>query len=194
MKVALIQSGNYCSVLNALRQLGINPVVTLDQNKIVDSDKVIFPGVGHAYAAMNALRESGLERVIPQLIQPFLGICVGMQLLCASSEEGESRCLGIFNVPVKKLVDVPKLPHMGWNTLLKTSGPLFKDIEKDDYVYFVHSFAPSICSHTSAECVYEASSPPFSAALHRDNFHAVQFHPEKSGEVGFKILSNFLSL
>jgi len=186
--------GNIRSVVNALRRAGVdNPVYTGDPAQLRAADKVILPGVGEASTAMRALVGSGLAELIPTLTQPVLGICVGAQLMCASSEEGDTECMGIFPAKVCRFAPAPglKIPHMGWNSISKMSSPLFAGLPEGAYVYFVHSYYPQICSATIAE---SAHGVPFSAALGRDNFYACQFHPEKSGETGALILKNFLSL
>jgi len=200
MKVAIIKynAGNVQSVLYALQRLSIDATVTDDHDEIKMADKVIFPGVGHAASAMEYLKKRKLDNLIISLQQPVLGICLGLQLLCKSSEEGNTKCLGIFNTEVRKFDDsvfqnknlVPvKIPHMGWNTINHLSSKLMKGIPDDSYVYFVHSFYAEVCDETVATADY---IQPFSAALHKDNFYGVQFHTEKSAQVGEKILSNFL--
>ena len=185
-------AGNVLSVMNALSRIGSDAVLTDDPDTIISSDRVIFPGVGEASSAMSYLREKGLDEVIKGLTQPFLGICLGMQLMCSSSEEGNVECLGIFP---ERVTLFPrgrgfKIPHMGWNTLERTSGPLFRGIQDEEYVYFVHSYYVSSSSSSSALTEYDGIT--FSSALSRDNFHGVQFHPEKSGRTGERILRNFL--
>ena len=200
MKVAIIKynAGNVQSVLYALQRLGINASVTGDHDEIKAADKVIFPGVGHASSAMDYLKQKGLDRLIVSLQQPVLGICLGLQLLCNFSEEGNTQCLGIFNTVVRKFDDsvfqnknlVPvKIPHMGWNTISNLSSPLMKGISENAYVYFVHSYYAALCEETIATTDY---IHPFSSAMHRDNFYGVQFHTEKSAATGERILSNFL--
>ncbi|MGN6605293.1 MAG: imidazole glycerol phosphate synthase subunit HisH [Ginsengibacter sp.] len=200
MKVAIIKynAGNVQSVLYALQRLSIDAKVTDDHDEIKMADKVIFPGVGHAASAMEYLKKRKLDKLILSLQQPVLGICLGLQLLCKSSEEGNTRCLGIFNTEVRKFDDsvfqnknlVPvKIPHMGWNTINHFSSNLMKGIQEDSYVYFVHSFYAEVCDETIATTDY---IHPFSSALHKDNFYGVQFHTEKSANVGETILSNFL--
>lgn len=196
MKIVLIDygAGNVQSVLFALERLGVHASLSANAAEIATADKVIFPGVGEASSAMQALRAQGLDALIPQLKQPVLGICLGMQLLCRHSEEGDTAALGVFDVEVKRFVPQPadafqKVPHMGWNTLDVMRGPLFDGLPALASVYFVHSFYAARCSDTSAETSYNM---PFSAALCRDNFYAVQFHPEKSGATGERILQNFI--
>jgi glutamine amidotransferase len=184
-------AGNVRSVCFALERLGVQPVVTADSHVIATADRVIFPGVGHARAAMDELARLGLDRLIPTLTQPVLGICLGMQLMCAHTEEGDVRGLGIFPEKVTLFRDVPKVPHMGWNSISALRGPLMAGIGEGEHVYFVHSYHVPVSAHASAVCDYGA---PFAAAMGRDNFHACQFHPEKSAEAGARILANFLQL
>lgn len=196
MNVAIIKynSGNIFSVEHALKRLGINASVTSDAEKILDADKVIFPGVGQAETTMNFLKHAGLDTLIRSLKQPVLGICLGMQLMCRHSEEGNADCLNIFDIDVKRfrpLKHEDKVPHMGWNTVSNVNSNLFDSAIENQYVYFVHSYYVPICDHTAATTDY---IHPFSAALHKDNFYATQFHPEKSGSIGEKILQNFLNL
>lgn len=196
MNVAIIKynAGNIYSVDYALKRLGITPRITADAEELRAADKVIFPGVGEASTTMNYLREHGLDEVIRSLRQPVLGICLGMQLLCRASEEGETACLGIFDTEVKRFVarkHEDKIPHMGWNTITEVQDGLFTPAEEGQFVYFVHSFYVPLNPWTAATTDY---IQPFSAALHRDNFYATQFHPEKSGSVGERILKNFLTL
>lgn len=195
MNVAIIRynAGNVCSVEYALRRLGVEPVLTADEAMIRQADRVIFPGVGEAAYTMSYLRERGLDRLIKSLTQPVLGICLGMQLMCNHSEEGDVDGLDIFHVPVKRFVPAvgEKVPHMGWNTLEQTRTPLFRGFEREEFVYFVHSFYVPVNEATVATTRY---IHPFSASLQRDNFYATQFHPEKSGAVGERILTNFLEL
>lgn len=199
MSVVIIKynAGNIESVLNALKRLGTDAEVTGDPEKIRQAGKVIFPGVGEASTTMAYLRKHKLDELIVSLKQPVLGICLGLQLMCSHSEEGNTQCLGIFDEKVKRFVPEPgkeyvtKVPHMGWNTLYDVNSNLFsKDIE-NQYVYFVHSYFAGLGEHTAATCNYIL---PFSAALHKDNFYAAQFHPEKSGTIGASILQNFLNL
>ncbi len=202
MNVAIIKynAGNVQSVLYALQRLGTMSSVTDDPDEIISADKVIFPGVGNAASAMNYLKEKKLDELIVSLRQPVLGICLGLQLLCNSSEEGNTKCLGIFDSVVKKFDDtvfqnknlVPyKIPHMGWNTIDHLSSPLMNGISEDSFVYFVHSYYAQLSSETVATTDY---INPFSAAMHKDNFYGVQFHTEKSGLTGEQILKNFLNI
>jgi glutamine amidotransferase len=184
-------AGNIRSVKNALQRLGAEPILTADEKMLRKADKVIFPGVGEAAFAMDALRSTGLDKVIPDLKQPVLGICLGLQMMCRHSEEGDTAGLGIFPVMVKKFPATGKVPHIGWNSLEETKGPLFRGLPKDSDVYFVHTFRADLSPDTTAICSY---LQPFSAALGQNNFHAVQFHPEKSGKTGALILKNFLDL
>jgi glutamine amidotransferase len=191
--IAIIKynAGNIQSVQNALKNLGYESVITDDKATILAADKVIFPGVGEASSAMKYLRERKLDEVITSITRPFLGICLGLQLMCKSSEEGQAECLGIFDTPVKLFPPKEKVPHMGWNNFTKVQGSLFENIELEEDVYYVHSYYADICENTIATCDY---INPFSAALNKDNFYATQFHPEKSADVGMKILKNFLKL
>ena len=196
MKVAVVKynAGNIRSVDYALKRLGVEAVITADKEELQSADKVIFPGVGEAGTTMNHLKATGLDELIKNLRQPVFGICLGMQLMCRHSEEGEVDCLNIFDVDVKRFVPQKhedKVPHMGWNTIGKTNSKLFEGFTEEEFVYFVHSFYVPVCDFTAAETDY---IHPFSAALHKDNFYATQFHPEKSGKTGEKILTNFLNL
>jgi glutamine amidotransferase len=184
-------AGNIASVQNSLTRLGFTSIVTDDIVELKNADKVIFPGVGEASSAMKYLKDRNLDEVIRSLKQPVLGICLGQQLMCAFSEEGNVNCLGIFKTMVKKFPPTDLVPQMGWNSLSKLSGPLFQGIVESDDVYFVHSYYAELCENTVASCDYIL---PFSAALQKDNFYATQFHPEKSGNVGEQILMNFLKL
>lgn len=187
-------AGNVTSVVRALQRLGVEATLTDDPELIAKADKVVFPGQGEASNAMQNLRQRGLDKVLRDLKQPFLGICIGQQLMCRHSEEGDTDTLGIFDVPVLRFVPQcheDKVPHMGWNTLSDLRSPLFKGIEEGAYTYFVHSFYVPLCDETIATTNYIL---PFSAALQHENFFATQFHPEKSGDVGERILQNFLNL
>lgn len=185
-------AGNTLSVKAALTRLGANVVVTDDKEQIRKAEKIIFPGVGHAATAAHYLRQRGLDVVIKQANQPVLGICLGMQLLCQSTEEGNTLGLGVFDVICRKFrMDNLKIPHMGWNNITELKGDLFKNVPTNSYTYFVHSYRVDCCAETSAACEYGES---FSAALQSRNFYGVQFHPEKSADIGSKILENFLSI
>jgi glutamine amidotransferase len=199
MFVAIIKynAGNIMSVDYALQRLGVTALVTDDPVHIKAADKVIFPGVGEASTTMKYLKEKKLDRLISELRQPVLGICLGLQLMCCYSEEGDTKCIGIFNEHVKKFlppandVNRMKVPHMGWNTITNLMTNLFDSISEQQFTYFVHSYYAEIGKDTIAECNYIL---PFSAALHRNNFYATQFHPEKSGRTGSRIIENFLAL
>lgn len=194
MKVAVVKynAGNIQSVSYALERMNINFEVTSDHEKIMSADKVIFPGVGEASTTMEYLRNSRLDRVVKDLKQPVLGICLGMQLLCSHSEENDTECLGVFDEVVRKFEPSPKfkVPHMGWNSLQDTRDWIGQELN-DRYVYFVHSFYVPVNPNTTARTDYVV---PFSAAMRKDNFYAVQFHPEKSAEAGEQILNAFLRL
>ncbi|MBR3775679.1 MAG: imidazole glycerol phosphate synthase subunit HisH [Alistipes sp.] len=185
--------GNLRSVENALRRLGADFTVTADADVIRRADKVLLPGVGNAAEAMENLRAASLVEVIRSLRQPVLGICVGMQVMCRHSEEGDVDCLGIFDARVKRFTPSPelKVPHMGWNKIGNLETKLFKDLEGGSYVYFVHSYYPELCPDTIATATHGMM---FSAALKYENFYGTQFHPEKSGDVGERIIANFLQL
>ncbi len=211
MKVAVVKynAGNIYSVIHALQRLGVTPVLTDNPEELQKADKVLFPGQGEASNAMRYLKEHNLDKVIRDLKNPILGICIGQQLMCRHSEEGDTDCLGIFDVDVLRFQPQKhedKVPHMGWNQLsfaqneklkekreklsLVESG-LFKGFSEGEFVYFVHSFYVPVCENTIATTDYIL---PYSAALHKDNFYATQFHPEKSGSVGERIIKNFLEL
>ena len=191
MKIVIINygAGNIQSIMFAIERLGFKAILSNNPREILEADKVIFPGVGEASSAMNKLIASGLDKLIPQLKQPVLGICLGMQLLCNSTEEGETKGLGIFDVDVIKFTPKVKVPQIGWNTIYKMKSSLFKGIVKNEYMYLVHSFYAPLCKQTIATTNYEVE---YSSALQKDNFYGVQFHPEKSGDVGEQILNNFL--
>ena len=215
MKVAIVKynAGNIFSVVHALQRIGVEPLLTDSAKELRSADRVVFPGQGEASGAMHYLRERGLDEVIRSLTQPVLGICIGQQLMCRHSEEGDTDCLGIFDADVKRFVPLrheDKIPHMGWNSIVPPSplpmsestspavaAPLFKSLpqrgsrEGAPFVYFVHSYYVPVCKDTIAVCDY---IHPFSAAMQKDNFFATQFHPEKSGAVGQQILRNFLEL
>lgn len=191
--IAIIKynAGNIQSVQNALKRLGYESIITADKAKILAADKVIFPGVGEASSAMEYLKARELDIVINSITQPFLGICLGLQLMCKSTEERSTRCLGIFDTEVKLFPPEEKVPHIGWNSFEKLKGDLFKNINAANDVYYVHSYYAEECDNTVATCNY---IKPFSAALQKNNFYATQFHPEKSARVGEQILKNFLEL
>jgi len=199
MKIVIIKynAGNIESVNNALNRLGVKAEITADLEKIRNADKVIFPGVGEASTTMDYLRNQGLDKLIVSLKQPVLGICLGLQLMCSHSEENDTKCLGIFDEKVTRFVPKPgeefvtKVPHMGWNVITDLKSRIFSAETENQYVYFVHSYFARLGEHTIATCNY---INPFSAALQKDNFYATQFHPEKSGTVGAKILENFINL
>jgi imidazole glycerol-phosphate synthase subunit HisH len=195
MKLAIIKynAGNIQSVLNALERLGVNAEVTDDAEKIRSADKVIFPGVGEASSAMRSLKENDLDKIIKELKQPVLGICVGMQLLCKHSEENDTECLNVVPVSVKRFSSSFKLkvPQVGWNTIFELQSSLFKNIPDRSYIYNVHSYYAEDRQYTIAKCDYGLE---YAAAIRKDNFYGVQFHTEKSAEVGDKIIKNFLDL
>ena len=185
--------GNLRSVENALKRLGAEFVVTADAEVIRRADRVLLPGVGNAAEAMENLRKADLVDVIRSLRRPVLGICVGMQVMCRHSEEGDAKCLGIFDAHVKRFVPTAeeKVPHMGWNSIGNLESKLFKDIKGGEMVYYVHSYYPELCPDTIATTRHGVM---FSAALKYENFYGTQFHPEKSGDVGERIIANFLQL
>ena len=191
--IAIIQynAGNITSVQNALERLGYSSVVTDDPKLIQQAEKVIFPGVGEASSAMQYLRAKGLDEIIKNLKQPVLGICLGQQLLCRFSEEGNTECLGIFDARVKKFEPKLKVPHMGWNSVSELKSDLYKGISTEENFYFVHSYYAEISQETTAVCDYIV---PFSASMQKNNFYATQFHPEKSSQAGEQLLLNFLKL
>ncbi|OYU55332.1 MAG: imidazole glycerol phosphate synthase subunit HisH [Chitinophagaceae bacterium BSSC1] len=199
MKLVIVKynAGNIQSVLYALERIGMEALVTDDQQLIRAADKVIFPGVGEASTAMQYLRERGLDQLIKTLEQPVLGICLGMQLMCTHSEENNTECLGIFEEKVKRFQpDLEnqthlKVPQMGWNNIHSLKTPLFKNIPENSYCYFVHGYYASLGEHSIATTDYVL---PYSSALHKNNFYGVQFHPEKSATVGETILKNFIDL
>lgn len=196
MKLAIIKynAGNIQSVVTALERLGVQGEVTDDAEKIKSADKVIFPGVGEASSAMNSLRQNGLDKVIKDLKQPVLGICVGMQLLAEHSEENNTDCLGIVPVRVKKFqrgTEVIKIPQVGWNTIYALQSSLFNGIRENSYIYNVHSYYAEDSNYTIARCHYGVE---YAAAMKKDNFYGVQFHTEKSAETGDKIIQNFLDI
>jgi glutamine amidotransferase len=195
MEIAIIKynAGNVASVMYALDRIGQKYQWTDDEEQIKKADKVIFPGVGEASTAMAYLKEKGLDALIKGLKQPVLATCIGMQLLCKHSEEGNTDCIGVFDVEVKKFVSKDlKIPHVGWNSIVqKGENPLMKGLKEEEFVYFVHSFYAPVNTYTTAICEYVQ---PFSAMLHKDNFYAAQFHAEISGKAGEQILKNFLAL
>ena len=196
MEIAIVKynAGNMFSVVNALKRLGITPQITDEAEQLQKADRVLFPGQGNAKTAMDYRRQHGLDKIITGLRQPVLGICVGQQLLCRHSEEGDTPCLGIFDVDVKKFVPNhhdEKVPAMGWNELTHLKSPLFKGLHEGNYTYFVHSYYVPVCENTIAQANYIL---PYSAAIHKKNFWTTQFHPEKSGQVGETILRNFLEI
>ena len=196
MNVAIVKynAGNIYSVVNALRRMGSEPLLTDDAEQLKVADRVFFPGQGHAAEAMEYLKARRLDEVIRDLKQPVFGICVGQQLLCKHSEEGNVDCIGIFDAEVKRFKPEKhedKVPCMGWNALCDLKSPLFEGLDSDPYVYFVHSYYVPVCAETIATADYIL---PYSASMHKDNFYTCQFHPEKSGKVGERILKNFLEL
>ncbi|MEM9819853.1 MAG: imidazole glycerol phosphate synthase subunit HisH [Bacteroidota bacterium] len=196
MSIAIIDyhAGNIQSVLFALERMGKSAFLSNKASEIQSAEKVIFPGVGEAKSTMKYLAKLGLDTIIPKLEQPVLGICLGMQLLCEHSEENDTPCLGIIPLKVRRFLpqqNEQKVPHVGWNQIQHQDSPLLNGIKQEAFVYFVHSYYVEQGAYTSATCNY---IHPFSAAIHKDNFYATQFHPEKSGDIGAKILDNFLSL
>ncbi|MFT4663347.1 MAG: glutamine amidotransferase [Polaribacter sp.] len=191
--IAIIKynAGNISSVQNALSRLGYESVITDNATTILQAEKVIFPGVGEASSAMKYLRKKELDKVILAIKQPMLGICLGLQLMCTYSEEGQTECLGIFDSEVKRFPPKEIVPHMGWNNFTSLESQLFNKVEKENDVYYVHSYYATVCKSTVATCDYIT---PFSAAMQKNNFYASQFHPEKSAIIGEQILKNFLEL
>ena len=184
-------AGNIQSIRFAFQRLGYSLELSSEPSRIRRADKVIFPGVGEASSAMEKLAQSGLDRLIPELKQPVLGICLGMQLMCRSSEEGPTTGMGIFDVDVLRFNGDMKVPQIGWNSIHELKSPLFQGVRESEYIYLVHSYYAPLCKETIAVSDYAL---PYSAALARDNFFGVQFHPEKSGKSGALMLSNFLKL
>jgi glutamine amidotransferase len=193
MKIVIINygAGNIQSIMFAIERLGFRAVLSNNPEEIRAADKVIFPGVGEASSAMKMLVESGLDALIPKLKQPVLGICLGMQLMCNKSEEGDTKGLGIFDVDVIKFSPKVKVPQMGWNNIYNLKSPLFAGINENSYMYLVHSYYAPNCSESIATTNYEVE---YASALENDNFFGTQFHPEKSGDIGEQILANFLNL
>jgi glutamine amidotransferase len=193
MNIAIIDygAGNVKSVEFAFNRLGIKTELTNNPERIKSADKVIFPGVGHAQFAMDSLKKYGIDKLIPQLTQPVLGICLGMQLMCKHSEEGDTNCLGIFDIECKKFPDTNKIPQMGWNTIKNLKTGLFKGLNEESFMYFVHSFYVPNNENAISTTVYDFD---YCSAINKDNFYAVQFHPEKSADLGEKILKNFLEI
>ncbi|MFK7813482.1 MAG: imidazole glycerol phosphate synthase subunit HisH [Maribacter sp.] len=193
MNIVIINygAGNIQSIKFAIQRLGYEAVLSDNVKEIQNADKVIFPGVGEASSAMDKLRTSGLDKMVPKLKQPVLGICLGMQLMCNSSEEGNTRGLKIFDVDVVKFSNKVKVPQIGWNQINNLKSSLFKEVNENEHIYLVHSFYAPICNETIAESDYELK---YSAALQKDNFYGTQFHPEKSSDVGEQILKNFLEM
>ena len=193
MKLVIIDygAGNVQSLRFALDRLGVESLLSSNADEIKKADKVIFPGVGEASTAMKKLRSTSLDQLIPQLNQPVLGICLGMQLMCSYTEEGNTTGLGVFECEVKRFQNNVKVPQMGWNTLTRTQGPLFNQIKTNEYMYLVHSYYVPLIPETVAETNYGGA---YSTALQKDNFFGVQFHPEKSSKAGSQLLSNFITL
>lgn len=193
MKIAIINygAGNIQSILFAIERLGYTALLTNNPDEIQQADKVIFPGVGEASYAMNKLKESGLDSLIPTLKQPVLGICLGMQLMCNHSEEGNTDGLGIFDANVIRFSNAVKVPQMGWNQIYNLKSPLFEGINDNEYMYLVHSYYVPNCNEAIANTNYDVE---YASALQKNNFYGTQFHPEKSGDIGEQILGNFLKL
>jgi len=193
MKLVIIDygAGNIKSIQFAFKRLGVEAVLTNNRNDILSADKVIFPGVGEASSAMSKLKESKLDNLIPTLKQPVLGICLGMQLMCNSTEEGKTKGLGIFDTEVRRFSNQVKVPQMGWNTVTNLKSGLFNGIKDSSYMYLVHSYYAELCPQTIASTFYNLE---YASAVENDNFYGVQFHPEKSAEAGEQLLKNFLAL
>jgi glutamine amidotransferase len=193
MKLIIIDygAGNIKSIQFAFKRLGVDAILSNNIDEIKTADKVIFPGVGEASSAMKMLQESGLDKIIPTLKQPVLGICLGMQLMCNFSEEGNTKGLGIFDVEIKRFSNAVKVPQMGWNTVSNLKSALFTGVKEKEFMYLVHSFYAENCKESIATTTYETS---YAAALQKDNFYGVQFHPEKSSVAGEQLLKNFLAL
>ncbi|MEH6537802.1 MAG: imidazole glycerol phosphate synthase subunit HisH [Psychroserpens sp.] len=193
MKLVIVDygAGNIKSIQFAFKRLGVDALLSNNPEEIKAADKIIFPGVGEASSAMHMLKQSGLDELIPKLKQPVLGICLGMQLMCNYTEEGDTNGLGIFDVNVKRFSNAVKVPQMGWNTVRNLKSELFKDINEDEFLYLVHSYYAENCSKAIATSNYELE---YASALENENFYGVQFHPEKSGEAGQRLLNNFLKI
>ncbi len=193
MNVVMIKynAGNVKSVEYALHRLGVTPVITDDRETILSADKILFPGVGNAASAMNSLIESGLNKLIPQLKQPVLGICLGMQLLCKHTDEGDTSCMNVIPLQVRRFDKTKKVPHTGWNNIYNLKSELFQNIPEQEYMYFVHSYYVELGEDTIATCDYGI---PFSASVHKNNFYGIQFHAEMSSMAGSQVLSNFLKI
>ncbi|GAB5563316.1 MAG: imidazole glycerol phosphate synthase subunit HisH [Winogradskyella sp.] len=191
LKIIDYGAGNIKSIQFAFQRLGIDAILSSNPEDIISAEKVVFPGVGEASSAMKKLKDSGLDKVIPQLTQPVLGICLGMQLMCNHSEEGNTQGLGIFDVYVKKFNNDVKVPQMGWNVITNLKSELFESINEGDYMYLVHSYYAEICPEAIATTDYQIE---YASALQKENFYGVQFHPEKSGLIGEQLLKNFINL
>ncbi len=193
MKLIIIDygAGNIKSIQFAFKRLGVNAILSNNPEEIVVADKIIFPGVGEASSAMKMLCKSKLDIIIPSLKQPVLGICLGMQLLCNKTEEGNTKGIGVFNVNVKRFSNNLKVPQMGWNTIQNLNSDLFNDIKENEYMYLVHSYYAETCKETIATTFYDTN---YASALQSNNFYGVQFHPEKSSKAGAQLLQNFLNL
>ncbi len=191
IKIVHYKAGNIASVINAFSRLGVRASLASGPSALKNADKLVFPGVGHARPAMEALKSTGMDQAIKEFTKPVLGICLGMQLMAARSEEGNMTGLGIFQEEIKRFSGRPKIPHMGWNSLYDLKGPLFKHVPAGSHVYFVHSYFMPDSSQAIARCDYGGA---FTAAIHSGNYFGLQFHPEKSGPAGITMLKNFISL
>ena len=191
MKIVIINygAGNIQSIKFAIQRLGFEAKLSDDVEEIQQAGRVIFPGVGEASSAMKKLKATGLDQLIPQLTQPVLGICLGMQLMCQHSEEGNTKGLGVFDVEVKRFSNQVKVPQIGWDQISNLKSELFQGVKEQEFMYLVHSFYAEKCDEMIAETTYDV---PYASALQKDNFYGVQFHPEKSSDAGEKILENFL--